>query len=942
MTVLQPGNSAEIENLLALQAIAERTSRAVKQPLGSLRGRLARWFSQQTEQIPAQVKHHLNATRLLNQAVKTIQNEGKVQIPEPVIKTLEESIALIRQIAEKIPPVKFTHSLLDPECSYLDPHRLLLSESTRKAAKLPQTHTEWYLNLGLLMDIYQRSEDPELKKEIGFLAINYLAKAAPYGFEELGLPHETHAKLTRMFNHGFIEPGIAYNRESPLFDPFLCPLIAEQIAPTSGSQLFVIGNHDIEEFLPLWFSMLQTEEKKPGAKWSRQIERLVAPHIKKVLDGDFADYIDPPLCIDLTPLLEKYLYTAGKEEENDHFEQKLSSLKNELNQAIDSAAETLIMLNSEAFGTSEAKERLRVFLRSNITGVLRGQIKGAGFLKIFPLFADPKDLELPHGVYILKNCTSKVRNFARHLVDANVMRGKVKWIDFINGTGIRMTPVEGRKTLLELMPLETLLGLNHHTKVFFSNPGPNGQLYQHPSQVIETQLFKKFEAALADEQVIAENPYLRVLGQSTVHLVKGLVKEIGDKKWDELNSNPDKRQIVQNSLFRLLQHIAQAENNLKHFGTFTDAIELVHHEMTTLLTLFSPFKPEDFSPLYLQQLGCIPTHLQPYVKAGLTKSSMNTFTGIQVALRSIHAQPYRVYQPAAHFEIVRSMEKDASLEEALKSSKDSVQLYLCEFNHNINLDPAHQEYKASHVIDEVSRLLEAKPNIEHLTVAVDCTIDFVHSEKVRALLTRFSREIESGKLNFVFFRSGQKFDMLGMDHHYGSPFYMVNNGEACWKPFENLTTHAIHKTDLLSAQWFCLVNKYAPEATDDHRRAIFANTDRILANVPENLKPGNRSPVKVCTVEKGTDQCFIDIKITGEKANQITEDLKQHLYQKFAENNARIHTRGGYGYCNPNVCFFSFPDPAIHGGTMRINPGLDHRETQLIIEFLQDTAKKYS
>ena len=173
--------------------------------------------------------------------------------------------------------------------------------------------------------------------------------------------------------------------------------------------------------------------------------------------------------------------------------------------------------------------------------------------------------------------------------------------------------------------------------------------------------------------------------------------------------------------------------------------------------------------------------------------------------------------------------------------------------------------------------------------------------------------------------------MLGIDDRYGSPVYMINNRDACWKPFDELLTQDLYKTDLLSTQWFCLINKFAPESTDAYRKLIFENTRRILDSIPESLKPEQRPDVKVCTVDKEMDACFIDIKIMGEDAWKMSNRIFEAFYQKFAEHNGKIHTRGGYGFYHPNISFFPLADNTMPGRCMRINPGIDREECNLII-----------
>lgn len=940
--ILESGCKSDPSSLFLLCEEAEKTSAEVKQHLESWGRRFVLGFFGRRGFVPDYVRRHILATQALNQTVKVFQETNESLISPAITKTLEESQALLRQVSHKIQGAEFLNALIDSrKTSSLDQHHLLTpgNHSNRKT-KIPESHYEWYLHLGLLMNIYQRIEDDELKKEIACLALNYLAKAAPYCFDELSLNVEVANKLNNMFDHGLIEPGIAYNRESPIFDQYLYPIIQAQVAPASGNQLFVIGTKLIEDLLPIWFSMIQIkgsgkeEEEKLELHWAEEIERFVGPHLEHAATHDFNDYIEPPLFIDFTLLLEDLLFTAGDSKKNNLFQQKLDSLEERLDHAVNIAAEKLQTKFPRHFQTDEERQRLLVFLRSNITGICRGQMKGFGFLKILPLFESSKYLSLPPNVYILEKFISKGLNFTRYLTETNFLRAKVNLNNFINGTGIRISCVEGRKELLEFIPLEELLELNQQTMASYCNFGPNIQFYQNPSDITKTEVFERFKKKLSDPELLQRQPHLKALGGSTVNLIQGLLMEIDHKKWTLLNDHSEKRQIIQTCLFRLLQHVAKAENYLEDFNQFTRAIELVYYEMTTLLKLFSPFNAEDFAPIYTQQIHIIPEELRDFVKAGLTKSSMNTLAGMMAILSKMFDHPHRVIQKAAHFEIVLSMEKDQSWEQAVANPLDQIHLYVCDINHNINFDPHHSEYKASDVIEEIEALLKKSPNTDSLTIALDCTIDLLNSKKVQEVLAHFTKEILEGKLNFVIFRSGQKFDLSGMDHQYGSPFYMTNNGHSKWKRFEELMTQEVYKTDLLSTQWFCLSNKYASQEIDAYRDLIFTNTRKILDRIPSSLKPGNHPQIKVSTVDKGMDCCFIDIKTMGENANHISEKLKHRLYQKFAEKNKKMHTRGGYGYYAPNICFF--PEHVI-----RINPGADQRDAELIIEFLEETAEVF-
>ena len=939
--------------LLFLHANAKRTTHEVKQRLGCLCGRLVIAITDKLGYIPDEVKRHVHATMELRKVIQFRQEEGKTEISGAVVKTLKKSEKFLRQLSNHIHCSEFLEALkFDGNVPYLDRYHFMVPSdlSSKDRKEIPDSHFEWSLHASLLTKVYRRTDDADLKQIIAFLMINYLGKAAPYCFSGLSLPPSVEEKLNQMFHHGLIEPGIAYNRESPIFDPFLNSEIAANIAPASGSVSFIVGTKNIEDLLPVWFSVIQTEEESEKSdfesQWAKQILEIIGPDLEKRGESVLTTYLTPPLLFDFTLLLENFLMTSGDESANDLFEREYHYLKKQLDQAILSAVERLSQSCLFLQQSEGEKQRLAVYLRSNILCICRGEMKGFGFLKILPVFDQLDDFSLPAEGSILNQTRephTDPQKYSRYLFEMchREMQGKME--DFVSGTGIRMSYIAGKEALLQSMSLEQLLQANGQELIDYSDSGPNVQFFTDPLQMTKTAIFERLERELNQEELIARHPYLKALGLSTLMLVKGLLEKIDKQKWESLNAHPDSRQVVQTYLFQLLQHLTQADNHLANFGKFTRALELIHYDMSSLLKLFTPYDEKDFSSIYQQQLQVVPDELQGCVTAGLTKSSMNTLAGVQVALRQRFGQPCRVYQQGAHFEIVLSMDRDYSLEGVLAdSSIDQVHLYVADFNHNINLNPFHNEYSPGDIKCEVKALLDAKPGIEHLTVAVDCTIDYNDSQRVRELLAHFSKAIHEGRLNFMIFRSGQKFDMLGMDDYYGSPFYMVNNGEAQWQSFDILTNHEAFKTDLLSTQWFCLLYQYAPQAVDDYRKVIFDNTQRILAHVPESLKPGNHSKIKVCTVAEGVDTCFIDIKIMGDHGARDADELSNVLFEKFADNDAKIHTRGGYGFYHPNVTSFPFlTDQNIMGRTLRINPGLSLRETDLIIEFLNDTAKLY-
>jgi len=320
---------------------------------------------------------------------------------------------------------------------------------------------------------------------------------------------------------------------------------------------------------------------------------------------------------------------------------------------------------------------------------------------------------------------------------------------------------------------------------------------------------------------------------------------------------------------------------------------------------------------------------------------MNAFAGINAAVRAMNPNAERVYGEESYFEEVMFIGKNRSTKDVL-ANKDiaSVDLYVSEFNHNINISTEHSHYTEGEIIRDVEALLKEKPGTKHLTVALDVTIDFINSDKVKKVLTHFAKEIQEGKLNFVFFRSGQKFDMLGMDNYYGASYWTVNNGGEQWKGFDSMMRSETYKTDPLTRQWFSLVNKYAPAALDTYRGRIFENAKAILKEVPKELLPGasKDQQIRVSTVDKNMEPAFIDIKILNDHPEKTMEFLHKKLYERFAKAGVKMHSRGSFGFYHPNFNVIPAKED-LKPRNIRINPGLNPEDNKIIVAFLKDIPK---
>ena len=445
---------------------------------------------------------------------------------------------------------------------------------------------------------------------------------------------------------------------------------------------------------------------------------------------------------------------------------------------------------------------------------------------------------------------------------------------------------------------------------------------------IQSLTFEKFESS--------DKKHVEILGKSFLNMLKGLFSKINTSKWEEINKEPATREILQTCLFKIIDHLINAENSIEDANKFIQEIELAHAELATLLELFTPYKREDFSPIYLNQLKIIPESLLPLLRGGLGKTAETVFAEVNVAVRAQNPKSVRTWCNSFYYEHAFLLGNDQKFETVIKNINiDKVDLYACTFNPSIESDENHANYAQRDLITDIEKILKDKPNTKHLTIAVDFTNDYFNSGKSKKLLEHFESRIRSGQLNFVFFGSGQKFDMLGMDHFYGSPFYVINNGAEHWKPFDNLFTEEVHKTDTLSNQWFCLLYEFAAKSVDHFRRLFFQNNRNVLQNVPKKLFSSlKKRNITVSRVANNTELTFIDVKIKG-VFNKVMASLLMAYFQLHAvAYKVKASIRGSFGFLHPNATLIF----SSKSTTLRIHSGILRSDNQPIIKFLHNIA----
>lgn len=865
------------------------------------------WIQMEVGSMPAWAENHIKATKELEQILREYQKEGK-KIPENLVKTLQTSHEVVGSISEKVDNLAFLQ-LMKRETPTVPGSSGLLS-GPQKTKEIPKFSTEWQMNLGLMLNAYDLAKTEELKKEIGFLILNYLAKAAPVDLDRIAniLPREQLKGLKdfkNLFQLGYFTTH-GYHREintiSNSFSAELAPTFAD-VAKITSSKMYMLDTINIDQFFPLFYQPVALSEETSVD----QMNEIFKQHYQNSTKNP-PEQLEKPILFDLTEELGQFAITEKDPEKEKIFDEKFDAAQVKIITMVNSTIAEIKKSSPTLLPNKEDEDKMANFIKKNIIVVCRVPIKNFGAILQLPF--DPTS--------------------------------RVTLISFMNLTGAKMGAVSSLKNINEFLSLKDLIELSDFQKAEYSVPGSLETIYfPNVKSITNMNLFKSFETKMKD--LSDQQPMTAILGSSAIRLIRGMLEEISDEKWKVLNRDPvdlegnerndllAKRALLQSTLFRLTQHLATADSNSDDFTEFSGAIELILSEIATLLQLIAPMKVNEFEDIYKQQLDFVPENLQKHVTAGVTKSAMNTFSGICNIVKSANPAAQIVNGENSYFEELYVVGANRSIDEVLKNAPETkVDLYVGEFNHNINTSKDYHHYTPIDVISDIERLLKGN---KQLTIALDSTIDLLNSPKAKELLTKFSKEIESGDLNIIFFRSGQKFEMLGMDNYYGSPYYMVNNGGPQWDAFNGLKTQDAFKTDPLSMQWFCLANKYAPQQLDDYRALIFKNSREILNKIPEELKDP-ASPVIVSTVDNNMEPAFIDIKIV-DRYKMNRERIETLFYDKMMGEGRKAHSRGSFGFYHPNLNSIIDEEHI----TIRINPGLDPKDNDIIVEVLKDIVK---
>jgi hypothetical protein len=449
-------------------------------------------------------------------------------------------------------------------------------------------------------------------------------------------------------------------------------------------------------------------------------------------------------------------------------------------------------------------------------------------------------------------------------------------------------------------------------------------------------------------------PYLKVLTEATTAALNGLDSRAVTDAFHAKGLDD----LLPKILYRITSAMGEASFQQQNQTKFLNQIDLIHSHLSAILKITDP----DAGGTAFQDglLGflnkdTIPADLQDSARANVYPSAIHT---VATTLASVAAQKgdptqslnvavlkdsyyesataisrsktYTVFDVAKSsdpagpgFTINHKQGGPAESSESGPSTTDgkNLDVYLAEFQHNISGDRG--SYGMEDVKGQVDQIFSEGRAGKSFTVVIDNTIDRLKSDALTDFLAHNKDRIDDGSLNVVLFKSAQKFDMLGVDNYYGGYAVTVNNGSD-YEAFNGRMNVPRDQLQGLNRQGLTHLVTHAPEGLDAYRAGIIANTQAIYDGLSPGLAANTSTPtpgsapatLKISTIEPGSKQVFLDIKVSGALANDARDGFLSAFTRFRDARGLGVDNRPSFGFAMSNLMF-------IDGIGIRFNPGLE-------------------
>ncbi|MBD1849107.1 hypothetical protein [Leptolyngbya sp. FACHB-711] len=864
------------------------------------------------------------------QLFKAVAGDGSYNTVRTNIGRLKTDASDLRQMARDTNLLQGSENaqFLD-HTQYVDVSRLLRTADSTTARQIKEITREWYLEQASLMKAYRdlNGKDAAVQKKLALTMLQGFGKVAPLGpqkAEELG------AQVSPVLN----EQALYYRSGKLIFNPLL-NTVQQAYCSAMGldeNAAHLIDNSTFREVLAREYGMEGVNTKITSqADFSKALQDLFS-------NAQRGGLLTNNVVLDITDLFHQEA-TQPKE---------INKMNDDLEKAFFAEVAKFLAthpdMDKKVFAS--IMERLQIGAMTRYKGV-------DVLLTPYFLIRTPRDSDTPLQKELLQAVRDNVglRSLSGEFFDS-IQHS-------MSHSGYLLDPIQARKAWLEVEDPSTVLkkrGLQLTELATSDKPTP--KVFSSFKDFTKHKTFQQFET-LAN--TVNAPPYLKTLPTATVNLLRGLAAYNLDKGGiDKAMQDQELDEVLQTSYYRMLNAMASAVDSQAFLKTsanrptstqiseayinFLNQVEVIQQQIATLLSLVEPYSTDAFGDSIRARLTnpsdpIIPTNLdKPGVQ--LKPSAMHCLASILSSVEALKkSNELNVCVVKDHYyesagavtasgtysvskfdgDTVRGSDgiSTVPLDPSTIQGKKPLDLYVCDFHHNISLGRNH--YQIENLQHHVDELYRNNLVADKFTVAIDCTIDFVNSKDVQAFLEHNKDRIASGKLNVVLFRSAQKFDMLGMDNYYGGFTVNINSHKA----FADFNQRMETPEDQLkgtSLQGLSHIGVHASQDTDEYRKAIMDNTKRFYNALTPGMvwSPGTTSVMQVAKTDD-PNAVFLDIKFPG---NTDAEDAFVDKLKEFAtQEKLPLTGRASFGFATSNL-------NQIRGEKIRLTPGLEGSEIQ--------------
>ncbi|MBD2328066.1 hypothetical protein [Alkalinema sp. FACHB-956] len=853
-------------------------------------------------------------TRLV-QLYNAIAGDGSYLTVKSNITNLATDATALRQMARDVNVLRGLDN-----AQYVDANRLLRTVAGVPAQPISETNREWYLEQATLMKAYRdlNNTNPALQKKLALAMLQSYAKAAPLGATKA---EEIQAQASPVMNNP------AFYHRSASANPLLTAVLTDfckDMGVNMGSA-HLVDNARFREVLAREYGMEGVNTQiNTRSDYTTALQDL----FNKAANGEFPA---GKVVLDITDLFNQVPRQP----------QDITQTVRDLERIFLDEAERFLATHTDIDQGQFAS------LMKNLQVVAMSTHKGVDVLLTPPFLgraAVTEDSQFQKD--LLKKAEHQNSEFFDPIEHSMIH------------SGYRLDPIQARKAWLEVTDPTVIL---KHYKIIgdgkdssrtiqmtelATSDKPTPKVFTSFADLIQHPTFDRFEKLANDPTA---PPYLKALPQATTKLLRGLLeynktsggvdKAMADQGLDE---------VLQTSYFRMLNAMASAIQNSGDLVGFMNQIEVLQQQVATLVSLLEPHGTDDFGDSLRTRLTDPKgPNNRPVIPAGLDEPSVQLKPSAMHCLASILSSVEALkggndlnvcvvedhyYESAGAISTAKTYSVSQFDGDAIRDTdgtglkpldpnsikgKKPLDLYVCDFHHNISLDRTH--YQIENLQHHVDELYRNNLVADTFTVAIDCTIDFVNSEDVQAFLEHNKARIESGQLNVVLFRSAQKFDMFGMDNYYGG-FTVSINDHATFADFNDRMETPEDQLKGTSLQGLTHIGMYASEDTDTYRKALMANTKRFYDALPADLiwSEDSTSAMQVAKTDD-PNAVFLDIKFPGNP--QASDAFMDRLKQFAIDEKLPLTGRASFGFATTNLNL-------IHGEKTRLTPGLEGPDIQ--------------